>query len=230
MTRRQAHGRALFYTRDSGGRHEMTPGQYVAWAQRKAAELSLSFDGTPEAIRNMIQSGHAHQGDLFLDYGVCGNTLSRAGLNALLKETITDDRVSHVLIPRRDRLARPDDPVDAVRIENALRESGITLVFMDRTLPPLKKGQRRDIGELIVALVDYEKSGKDRRELAEKMIYAQLRLARWAFPWAGGRRTAFAAGWPGKTAPPCGNWPTGSGCACLAIMSSGCRVRRKNSR
>jgi hypothetical protein len=176
----------LFYTRDSGGKHEMTPGQYVDWARGKAAELSLSFDRTPEVILNMIQVGHSHRGDLFLDYGVCGNTLSRAGLNALLKEAITDNTVSHVFIPRRDRLARPDDPVDAVRIENALRESGITLVFMARTLLPLKKGQRRDIGDLIVALVDYEKSGKDRRELAEKMDYAQLRLARMGFS-VGGR-------------------------------------------
>ena len=42
MLKRKQSGRALFYTRDSGGRHEMTPGQYVCWAQRKATELGLS--------------------------------------------------------------------------------------------------------------------------------------------------------------------------------------------
>ena len=32
MKQRSEQGRLLFYTRDSGGRHEMTPGQYVEWA------------------------------------------------------------------------------------------------------------------------------------------------------------------------------------------------------
>jgi hypothetical protein len=185
MSRRQQAGRALFYTRDSGGRHEMTPTEYVAWARRRADELGLRFDGTPEAITSMIRDGCARRGDLFLDYGVAGNVLTRAGLNALMQEVVTCPDVSHILIPSRDRLARPDDPVDAVRLENALRTSGVTLVFMDRVVPPLEKGQRRDIGELIVALVDYDKSGKDRRELAEKMVYAQIRLARLGFSTGG---------------------------------------------
>jgi hypothetical protein len=186
MTKRPQRGRALFYTRDSGGRHEMTPGQYVGWAQRKASELGLSFDGTPEAIEAMIHSGQSRRGDLFLDYGVSGNVLSRDGLDALLQEALNNTSVSHVLIPRRDRLARPDDPVDAVRLEHLLRGNGVALVFMERVLSPLQKGRRHDIGELIAGLVDYEKSGKDRRELAEKMIFAQLQLARKGYS-VGGR-------------------------------------------
>src|SRR5262245_9369823 len=139
MSKRPRQGRALFYTRDSGGKHENTPGQYVAWAQAKAAELGLAFGGTPEAIEAMIREGRSRLGDLFLDFGVAGNLLSRDGLDALINEALSDRSVSHVLIPRRDRLARPDDPVDAVRLENVLRGDGLTLVFMDRTCPPLKK-------------------------------------------------------------------------------------------
>src|SRR5438105_15597324 len=112
MTRPTDAGRALFYSRDSGGRHEMTPAQYVAWACRQTDALSLSFDGTPEAIDDMIRTGCAHRGSLFLDYGVPGNVLSRAGLDALLREALDDPAVTHVLIPRRDRLCRPDDSVD----------------------------------------------------------------------------------------------------------------------
>src|SRR5262249_60436136 len=62
-------------------------------------------------------------------------------------------------------------------LEGVFRDNGVTLVFTDRILTPVKRGQRRDIGEMIAALVDYDKSGKDRRDLAEKMIYAQIRLA-----------------------------------------------------
>jgi hypothetical protein len=47
MTTRPSQGRALFYTRDSGGKHDTTPGQYIAWAQRTAAKLGLSFGGCP---------------------------------------------------------------------------------------------------------------------------------------------------------------------------------------
>src|SRR5262249_53486571 len=117
MRKRQQEGRALFYTRDSGGRHEMTPGEYVSWARRTSEQLKLRFDGTPEAILAMMRDRCAHRGDLFLDYGVAGNVLTREGLNGLMTETMTDPAVSHILIPRRDRLARPDDPLDAVQLE-----------------------------------------------------------------------------------------------------------------
>src|SRR5262245_56659599 len=186
MTKRQQAGRALFYTRDSGGKHEMSLPEYVAWARRKAQELGLRFDGTAETITAMVRDHCAHRGDLFLDYGVAGNVLERAGLSALIQEVSKDREVSHVFIPRRDRLARPDDPLDALKLEDVLRDQGITLVFTDRTVPPVKKGQRRDIGEMIAALVDYDKSGKDRRDLAEKMIYAQIQLASRGFS-VGGR-------------------------------------------
>jgi Recombinase len=185
MTKRKQAGRGLFYTRDSGGRHEMTPAQYVSWACRRAADLGVSFDGAPETIEDMIHGDCAHRGPLFLDYGVCGNVLSREGLNALLREAITDPEVTHIFIPRRDRLCRPDDPVDGLRLENMLRESGITLVFIDRVCPPLVKGRRRDIAETIATLLDYDKSGKDRRELGEKMVFAQIRLASMGFSIGG---------------------------------------------
>ena len=35
-----------------------------------------------------------------------------------------------------------DDPTDAVKMEARLREAGLTLVFMDKTLPPLSRGRR----------------------------------------------------------------------------------------
>ena len=186
MSKRQETGRALFYTRDSGGKHEMTLPEYVEWARRKALELGLRFDGSADTIAAMVRDGCAHQGDLFLDYGVSGNVLEREGLNALIGEALKNRDVSHIFIPRRDRLARPEDPVDALRLEGVFRNNGITLVFTDRTVQPVKRGQRRDIGEMIAALVDYDKSGKDRRDLAEKMIYAQIRLAGLGFS-VGGR-------------------------------------------
>src|SRR4029077_8452136 len=110
-----------------------------------------------------------------------GNQLSRHGLNRLMAEIASDPNVSHVLIPRRDRFARPDDPLDAMTLETSVSRAGVTLVFMDRTVPPLARGQRQDIGDMIVSLVDYHHAGKDRQELARKILFAQLAWARAGF-------------------------------------------------
>lgn len=183
--KRKEGGRALFYTRDSGGKHEMTPSEYVAWAKRKADELGAKFDGTPETIETMIRDGLSVYGDLFLDFGVKGNVMSRNGLNALLQTADTDVEVTHVLIPRRDRLARPDDPFDGVKLETALRSRGVTLVFMDHAYGPLPRGKGPDIGELIVAAIEYDQASKKRRKLAEKILFAQLALAKLGYSTGG---------------------------------------------
>jgi hypothetical protein len=107
MSQRPTKGRALFYTRDSGGKHETTPGQYVNWARGEVARYHLRFDGTPERIEAMIREDRAVDGDLFIDYGVTGNKLSRPGLDALFETARNDLSISHILIPRRDRFARP---------------------------------------------------------------------------------------------------------------------------
>jgi hypothetical protein len=182
---RSKQGRGLFYSRDSGGKHETTPAEYVLWAQRASQCHSVTFDGTAERIEKMIRDETAHDGDLFFDLCVQGHILSRAGLDALIRTAIDDLNVSHVLIPRRDRLARPEDPLDGVRLETQLRKLGLTLVFMDKVLPPLVRGRKRDLGEMIVTMLDYNYAGEFRRELAEKVILAQIALAKGGFSTGG---------------------------------------------
>ncbi len=176
--KRAETGRGLFYTRDSGGRHEMTPGQYVEWAAREATKRGVSFAGTHDVIESLIRNGSSHHGDVFLDFDICGNLLSRPGLNGLLAEIKNDLTVSHIFIPRRDRLARPDDPLDVLLIENSLRKGGLWLVFMDRVLSPIAKGQRPSVEDLLGGVIDYARAGKDRTDLAQKIIYAQIALAK----------------------------------------------------
>jgi hypothetical protein len=177
-------GRAVFYTHDSGGEHETTPGECVRWAQRDAARHGVRFAGTPDQIDRMIRDGVAAEGDVFVDYGVKGNRLDRPGLDTLFRCVEADPAVSHVLIPRRDRLARPDDPYDGMTLENRLRKQGVTFVYMEKVLPPLGRGHR-DIGETVVGLVDFHKAGADRRELSQKILLAQLTLTRAGFTTGG---------------------------------------------
>ncbi|MBI3828019.1 MAG: recombinase family protein [Planctomycetes bacterium] len=188
MTRssRSKCGRAEFYFRDSGGRHECTPAQYVAWAASDAKKRGLKFGGTSEQIERMIKNNIASEGDLFLDYDVSGNLFVRRGLDALVRAAQDDPTISHIYIPRRDRLARPEDPLDGVRMENVLREMGLTLVFMDRgEVGPISKGGKRDLGDLILSLVDYDASGKFAYDLAHKMVLAQIELAKGGFSTGG---------------------------------------------
>lgn len=188
---RAAKGRAKFYSRDSGGKHEQTPAQYVEWAQRQAKELGLQFNGIPAEISHMIKSGRPVSGDLFFDYCVSGNKMSRPALDALREAVRSESTISHILVPRRNRLARPDSAIEGLMLENELRESGITLVYMDRMLEPLKRGRRQDLGVSIVALFDFEQSGKERTDLAVKFIYAQLSLAQMGFSTGGRPPFAF---------------------------------------
>ena len=188
---RAEKGRALFLTRDSGGKAEMTPAQYVQWACGKAQELGLSLNGSGEMILEMIRNGESNRCDLYLDYDVCGNELSRPGLNRLLDRISSDPSISHVLIPRRDRLARPNEPVDAMKLEDSIRRLGVTLIFMNGSLPPLKRGERSDISHTIMACVEYDRAGRDRTDLAQKIIYAQLELAKAGYSIGGRPPYAF---------------------------------------
>jgi hypothetical protein len=49
---------------------------------------------------------------------------------------------------------------------------------MNLIVPPVKKGARQDLAQLIVGLIDYEEAGKFRRDLAQKVLHAQIALAR----------------------------------------------------
>ena len=183
--KRPLNGRALFYTRDSGGKHEMTPAQYVNWAIGEANKRGCSFAGTPAQIEAMIRAGQSAEGDLFVDFDVKGNLLTRVGLEALKLRASRDPEVSHIFIPHRNRLARPDNPVDGVVLERSLLEAGLTLVFQDRVCEPIQKGRRQKLEDLLVSVLDYNYAGEYRTELARKILEAQIALARRGFSTGG---------------------------------------------
>jgi hypothetical protein len=186
MTERPALGKGLFYHRDSEGSSELAPPQYVEWAQGEAARLGVAFTGTPDAINDLIARSHHHAGDLYLDYGISGNLLRRPGFDLFRTRARTDLEASHLFVSKRDRLARPDNPVDAMMIEYELRSAGLTLVLMGgKILPPIPRGQRISLEDLLTCLIDYDNSGRFRRDLAEKLIHAKIKLAKSGFSIGG---------------------------------------------
>ncbi|WP_020476089.1 recombinase family protein [Zavarzinella formosa] len=174
---RPAAGRALFYTRDSMGRGECAPPEAVRWAVAWCVAEKIRFGGTPGAITRMMKGDISHEEDLFLDDGVSGNIFRRPGLDALLATAFSDKSVSHVLIPRRDRLARPDNPVDGLMLEIDLRRAGLCLVYQSKVLKPMGPAERLGLEEMLGSLLEFDSSGRFRLELADKLLKAQLQLA-----------------------------------------------------
>ena len=186
MKNRPAVGLGLFYTRDSEGRSEFAPPQYVEWAKGEAAKFGVTFTGTPEAIRSMIARGVSAERDIYLDYGISGNVLSRPGFDAFRARALADLGVSHLFVPRRDRIARPDNPIDAMALEIELRAAGLTLMLMGQPpLRPLPRNRRIEVGDLLTSILAYDSSGRFRLELAEKLIHAKVRLTRESFSIGG---------------------------------------------
>lgn len=185
MKGRPEVGRGLFYTRDSAGHSDLAPPQYVTWAQGEAKRRGVTMGGEAASATAMIQQGLSVQGDLYLDYGISGNHLSRPGLDAFRQRALSDLTVTHLFVPRRDRIARPYNPLDALSIEYELRSAGLTLVLMDQVLAPLPPGGRVGLADLLTGVIDYDSSGKFRRDLAEKLIHAKIKLAERGFSIGG---------------------------------------------
>ena len=178
--------RGVFYSRDSGGKHETTPGEYVRWASKEANKYNLKFSGSASQIDRMIRKGLPFDGDIYFDYGVSGNQISRPALNQLFVDAISDPSITHLFIPKRNRLARPDDALDGVELENKISAAGITIVYQSNVVQARPRWKRRDLGDLLCAVAEFDQTGKFRLELGKAMIYSQIELTKGGYS-AGGR-------------------------------------------
>ena len=118
-----------------------------------------------------MQGKHTY-GDVFLDYGVTGNILDRPGLNSLIDTVKQDRMVTHVFIPRRNRLARPDMAYEGALLEVKLRKLGVWVIFMDKQLSPLRKQDR----ETIKANMARAKTDQQFKAISEQFDQVELRL------------------------------------------------------
>jgi hypothetical protein len=182
----------LFYTRDSGGGHEVTPSQYVEHAIKEAQKRGLKFTGTAAQLMKMIQNKLPARGDLFQDQNISGNRLNRPGLDAMFQAIALDTSISHVFIPRPDRLARPDHAVDGLNLEHKLRqELGVSIIFIDREMPAIPLGESARIDEQLVSMLGYHTAERFRHELAQKTLHTQRGLASQGFSTGGRAKYGF---------------------------------------
>lgn len=118
--------RGAIYVRRSTNRQETSLFTQLEWSLRVAAELGVVVDASAEDLEYMLENGLSHYKGLWLDDGVTGADLSRAGFRSVNEDVLEDKSISHLFVFRRDRYARPDDAVDAVQIEKKLSGAGVT--------------------------------------------------------------------------------------------------------
>src|SRR5262249_60436745 len=104
-----------------------------------------------------------------------------------------DRSVSHLLIYKRDRFARPSDAIPMVQVEKRLLEAGITLVFSEGVSLPYPAGQQ-DIARDIGLLFGYYQGGEELRKHAERVLGFQRRLAEQGFRTGGNAPHGLAPG------------------------------------
>ena len=103
--------------------------------------------------------------EVFEDEGISGSELSRPGLDALFEFIEASDQAGVVCAWKRNRLVRPDDPIDGLLLERRIREAGWTIHFI--------QGHRHSGDSFIdglVGFVEHHLGGQYLRDLSADTI------------------------------------------------------------
>lgn len=175
---------ALCYLRRSTSKQEMGIHGQLEWALQTAREHEVNLEASPDDIREMLQRGLKSYRGILLDDGISGSRLDRPGFVALRRAAIQNRNVSHILIHKSDRFARPEQAVQAMSMEIELLLAGLTIVFSNRISEPRERGVHHFDRDILL-LHEYSLNGEFLTQLAERVLAAQIRLAKNGF-WTGG--------------------------------------------
>ena len=131
----------------------------LEWAIAEAKKLGVTLDAAPADLGHMLDHRLVRYKHIYLDDGITGADLTRAGFTAFRADVLADRRVSHALIHLPDRFARPELSSQAMQMEQELQYGGVTLVFSNRTSLPRRKGER-NFGEDVQVMFAYSESGE----------------------------------------------------------------------
>src|SRR5947209_16586341 len=171
--------------RRSTNNQEKSLSQQLDWAVARANEVGITLDASQDDLALMQKNCICRYKDMYVDDAITGANLSRPGLSALRTEVIADRSVSHLFIYLPDRLARPEEPTEAMRMEIELRMAGITIEFSNRTAAPRRRGTN-NFADDIQLLFQYTEAGQYLVNLAQRVIEGQVHCAELG-GWTGGR-------------------------------------------
>jgi DNA invertase Pin-like site-specific DNA recombinase len=177
-------GRALTYLRRSSSRQELGIRNQLEWAIAEAKKLGVPLDATLADLDQMERDGLKQWKSIFLDDGVTGANLQREAFTLFRQQALRDRSVSHLFIYKSDRFARPEQAIEACKLETELSLAGITVVFHNRVANPRERGERY-IAEDVQLLFEYHQSGQFLADHAERILRARSTLVADGY-WPGG--------------------------------------------
>jgi len=168
--------RGLVYARRSDDGQETSLEQQYNWAKANSDLIGVPFRGTYADIQTMQRQRQHNCQDLYIDDAVSGGDMRRAGFLKILSDAKSDKTVSHVFVFKRDRLARPQDLLEMMKLETDLIKSGVTLVTHDRIHTP-EELKVNEMAYLITGLVEYQEHGRFSPRLGDRIVFVQQSMA-----------------------------------------------------
>jgi len=129
--------------------------------------------GDQEAqIRRWCEAQELDLVRVFEDEGVSGSVLDRPGLLALLRYVESQPEGGTLVVWRRNRLARAQDPLDGLLIERRIEKAGWKIHCLHG-----RNGTGDAFMDRLVGLLEHHQAGEFLRSLATDTLRGQLRTA-----------------------------------------------------
>jgi hypothetical protein len=144
----------------------------LRWAIEKSKNLGVALNATPSMLGKAIDQRLHEVGDLYLDDAISGYDLSRPGFRAFVDRAVKQGGL-HCFVWARDRLARPENPCEAMVIEsNILRAGNWLIVGEGIDCGPRERGKTY-FNEDLQALLEYSEGLRYLHKLAEGVTLGQ---------------------------------------------------------
>ena len=176
--------KGLVYLRRSTDSQENSLQMQLAWAIRKAGELGVNIEASLDDLQTMQAKRKHSFKSIRLDDAISGTEMNRPGFSSLQKDAKSDKSISHVFVQKRDRLGRPEEPMELALLEKSIGRSGVHIVFDDKIVDPSEFGSS-DLGADLSMLVDYHASRSWLVRNTERIVDSKVMLAKQG-KWTGG--------------------------------------------
>ena len=191
----------------------------LKWATTEVLKYGFTLNFTQSDLDYMQAHKLSRHGCVCLDDAITGADLERPGLLELIDESLSNKNISHIFVYMRDRLGRPENPIQMVVIESQLLQAGLTLVFSDAVATPPKDGEF-DLMKILEPLLAYFVSGKFLKTHAQRMISTFQHLATQGHRTGGNAPYGFARYLVGPAGRKIQELPTG-----MLVRQAGCHVK-----
>jgi len=110
--------------------------------------------------------------DVFEDEAVSGSELDRRGIRKLLRFLRSTPHKGTLVIWKRNRLARPDDPRDGLILERQIEQTGWSIQYLHGA-----QASGNKLMDTLMSAIEHHQSGEFLRSLATDVLRGQLRRA-----------------------------------------------------